>query len=120
MNGTIVMLQTEYKDNKDIRCFDSVSACAIHFAREARRQYAIEKGLRGDDLFNAIVQDVALLFARYDATTNVDPEEVHGGNDNTKYSFTLKTCVDLQRAKADAKIEDEIVFGKGVTKNDGE
>lgn len=106
-NGTIVMLRSTYKDREeDVRCFDSVSACAIHFAHEARRQYAAA-GLKGDDLFDAVVQDVALLFARYDATTAKDPEEVHGGDDNTRYGYELHSCADITTAIADARAEDE-------------
>lgn len=110
MNGTIVMLYTEYEGDEDVRCFDSVSACAVYFAHEARRQYA-EAGLAGDDLFDAVVQDVALLFANYDATTGKDPEEVHGGDDNARYSFGLKACADVATAKSDARAEDELARG---------
>lgn len=107
MNGTIVMLRSTYKDSEeDIRCFDSVSACAIHFAHEARRQYA-ERGLKGDDLFDAVVNDVALLFADYDSTTGEDPEEVHGGDENTRYCYELHSCADVKTAVADARAEDE-------------
>lgn len=107
MNGTIVMLRSTYKDSEeDVRCFDSVSACAIHFAHEARRQYT-SNGLEGDDLFDAVVQDVALLFAHYDATTAKDPEEVHGGDDNTRYGCELHSCADVKTATADARAEDE-------------
>lgn len=107
MNGTIVMLRSTYKDSEeDIRCFDSVSACAIHFAHEARRQYA-QQGLKGDDLFDAVAQDVALLFAHYDATTAEDPEEVHGGDENTRYHYELLPCADVTTARFDARAEDE-------------
>ena len=107
MNGTIVMLRSTYKDcEEDVRCFDSVFACAVHFAHEARRQYA-ERGLEGDDLFDAVVQDVALLFASYDATTAKDPEEVHGGDDNTRYHYELHSVADVKTAMADARTEDE-------------
>ena len=101
------MLRSTYKDSEeDIRCFDSVSACAIHFAHEARRQYAAS-GLEGDDLFDAVAQDVALLFARYDATTAKDPEAVHGGDENTTYCYELHSCADVKMAVADARAEDE-------------
>lgn len=106
MNGTIVMLLSTYKDSdEDIRCFDSVSACSIAFAHEARRQYA-QQGLKGDDLFDAVVQDVALLFAHYDATTDRDPEEVHGGDENTRYHYELHSCADVKTAIADTRVED--------------
>ena len=106
MNGTIVILRSTYKDSdEDVRCFDSVSACAVHFAHEARRQYA-SQGLKGDDLFDAVVQDVALLFAHYDATTDRDPEEVHGGDENTCYCYELHSCADVKTAIADARVED--------------
>lgn len=105
MTGTIVMLRSTYKDSEeDIRCFDSVSACAIHFAHEARRQYA-QQGLKGDDLFDAVVSDVARLFA--DSETSQDPEEVHGGDDNTRYSCELHSCADFETAVIDARAEDE-------------
>lgn len=107
MNETIVMLRSTYKDSEeDVRCFASVSACAIHFAHEARRQYA-ERGLKGDDLFDAVVNDVALLFANYDSTTGEDPEEVDGGDENTRYHYELHSCVDVMTAIADARAEDE-------------
>jgi hypothetical protein len=106
MNGTIVMLRSTYKDSEeDIRCFDSVSACAIYFAHEARRQHAA-RGLTVGDLFNAVVSDVALLFAR--AATGEDPEEVHGGGDNMRYSYELRSCADVKTAIAEARAEDEM------------
>lgn len=101
------MLRSTYKDSEeDIRCFDSVAACAIHFAHEARRQYA-EQGLEGDDLFDAVVSDVARLFADYDSTTSEDPEEVNGGDENTSYSYELHSCADFEAAIIDARAEDE-------------
>lgn len=107
MNGTIVMLRSTYKDSKeDVRCFDSVSACSIAFAHEARSRYA-QRGLKGDDLFDAVVNDVALLFAHYDATTSEDPEEVHGGDGNTRYHYELHSCADVKTTIADARAEDE-------------
>lgn len=107
MNGTIVMLRSTYKDSEeDVRCFDSVSACAIHFAHEARRQYA-QRGLEGDDLFDVVVSDVALLFADYDSTTSEDPEEVHGGDENTCYCCELHSLTDTHTAAANARAEDE-------------
>lgn len=110
MNKMIVMLQSTYKDNKDTRYFDSVyfdsvSACAIHFAHEARRQYA-KRRLAGDDLFDAVVSDVALLFA-YSAT-DYDPEVVHGGCENTSYHCDLYSCMDASTAAANARADDEM------------
>lgn len=105
MNRTIIMLVSTYKcREEDIRCFDSVSACAVHFAHEARRQYA-ERGLDGDDLFDAVVSDVALLFT--DSTTGEDPDEVHGGDENTNYSFELRSCADFETAVTEARAADE-------------
>lgn len=105
MTRSIVMLQSTYKDGEeDVRCFDSVSACAIHFAHEARRQYA-RRGLEGDDLFDAVVNDVALLFAV--SATNEDPEEVHGGADNTRYCYDIYACANIKTAVANARAEDE-------------
>lgn len=105
MKGTIVILRSTYKDSEeDIRCFDSVSACAIHFAHEARRQHAA-RGLTVGDLFNAVVSDVALLFAG--SATGEDPEEVHGGDDNTRYSYEIHSCSDVKTAIAEARAEDE-------------
>ena len=107
MRETIVMLRSTYKDSEeDVRCFDSVSACAVYFAHEARRQYAA-RGMKVGDLFNAVVQDVALLFAGYDATTKKDPDEVHGGDENTTYSYELHACTDVESAVADAMEDDE-------------
>jgi hypothetical protein len=101
------LLKSTYKDSEeDVRIFDSVSACSIAFAHEARRQYAAQ-GLRGDDLFDAVVNDVALLFADYDSTTGEDPEEVHGGDDNVRYHYELHSCADVKTAMADARTEDE-------------
>ena len=106
MKGKIVILQTMYKDSEgDPRCFDSVSACAIYFAHEARRQYA-RRGLEGDDLFDAVVKDVALLFAGYDSVTGEDPGEVHGGDENSRYHIELDFCVDVKTAAAEARDED--------------
>jgi hypothetical protein len=108
MNRKIVILRSIYKDREtDIRCFDSVSACAIYFAHKARRQYA-EQGLEGEDLFDAVVKDVALLSASYDSTTREDPEEVHGGDKDTNYSCELHSCADANTAIADARVEDEL------------
>ena len=93
------MLRSTHKDREaDIRLFDSVSACAIYFAHEARRQHAA-RGLMIGELFDAVVQDVALLFAGYDATTEKDPDEVHGGDENTTYSYELRACTDVEEAK---------------------
>lgn len=101
------MLRSTYKDcEEDVRCFDSASACAVHFAHEARRQY-VRQGLKGDDLFDAVVQDVALLFAHYDSTTGEDPAEVRGGDDHTRYHYELHSYADLATAMADARAEDE-------------
>lgn len=108
MRGMIVRFKSTYKDSEeDILCFDSVSACAIHFAHEARRQHAAQ-GLKGDDLFDAVVQDVALLFAGYGTTTAKDPDEVHGGDENTTYSYELRACTDVESAIADAREDDEV------------
>lgn len=105
MNRTIVILRSKYKDSKGvIRCFDSVSACAIYFAHEARRQYA-ERGLTVGELFNAVVSEVALLFAG-SATTGEDPCEVHGGDENTTYSFELRSYSDVNTVIAEARAED--------------
>lgn len=60
----------------------------------------------GDDLFDAVVNDVALLFAGYDATI-MDPEEVHGGDDNMRYSYETCSCADVETAVADARAEDK-------------
>lgn len=107
MKGTIVILRSTYKDSEeDIRCFDSVSACAIYFAHEARKQHAA-RGLTVGDLFNAVVSDVALLFAG-SVTTGEDPEEVHGGDDNMRYSYELHSCSDVKTAVANARGEDEM------------
>lgn len=98
MSGMIVMLRSTYKDSEeDIQLFDSVSACAIHFAHEARRQHAT-RGLTVGELFNAVVVDVALLFAGHDATTDKDPDEVHGGDENTTYNYELRECADVEEA----------------------
>lgn len=105
MNKMIVMLRSTYKDSEeDIRCFDSVSACAIYFAHEARRQHAA-RGLTVGELFNAVVSDVALLFAF--SATDKDPEEVHGGDDNTRYSCDLFSCANVKTAIANARAADE-------------
>lgn len=105
MNKMIVMLRSTYKDSEaDIRCFDSVSACAIYFAHEARRQHAA-RGLTVGELFNAVVSDVALLFAF--SATDKDPEEVHGGDNNTRYSWELHSCMDVKTAIANAKAKPE-------------
>lgn len=107
MTGTVVLLKSTYKDSEeDVRIFDSVSACSIAFAHEARRQYA-QQGLKGDDLFDAVVNDVALLFADYDSTTGEDPEEVDGGDDNVRYHYELCSCTDVKTAMVDARTEDE-------------
>lgn len=104
----ITMLWSKYKDSEeDVRCFDSVSACAIYFAHEARRQYA-EQGLKDDELFDAVVSDVALLFAGYDSTTYRDPEEVHGGDKNTCYRYEVRLCADVKAVVADVRDEDEM------------
>lgn len=107
MNGKVAMLRSMYKDREeDIQLFDSVSACAIYFAHEARRQHA-ERGLTVDELFDEVVQDVALLFAGYGATTLKDPDEVHGGGDNTTYRYELRSLTDIETALADARKDDE-------------
>lgn len=106
MSVTIIMLVSTYKgDDEVIRCFDSVSACAVHFAHEARRQYA-KRGLAGDDLFDAVVKDVALLFT--DSTTGEDPDEVNGGDENTNYSFEIRSCADFETAVTEARADDEM------------
>lgn len=105
MTRTIVILRSTYKDcEENVRCFDSVSACAIHFAHEARRQYA-RRGLEDDDLFDAVVNDVALLFTN--SETSKDPEEVHGGDENTCYCCDLYSCADVKTATVNAIAEDE-------------
>ena len=107
MRESVVMLRSVYKDRaEDIRLFDSVSACAVYFAHEARRQYAA-RGMPVGDLFDAVVQDVALLFAGWDATTGKDPDYVHGGDENTTYSYELRACTDVESAAADAREDDE-------------
>ena len=101
------MLRSTYKDSEeDVRCFDSVSACSIAFAHEARRQYE-RQGLKGDDLFDAVVNDVALLFAGYDSTTGEDPDVVRGGDEHTRYHYELHSYADVKTAVADARTEDE-------------
>lgn len=107
MSETIVMLRSTYKGSEeDIQLFDSVSACAIHFAHEARRQHAA-RGLTVGDLFNAVVVDVALLFAGYAATTDKDPDDVHGGDENTTYSYELRSLADVKAAIANARDDDD-------------
>lgn len=107
MTGTVVLLKSTYKDSEQtVRIFDSVSACSIAFAHEARRQYE-SQGLKGDDLFDAVVNDVALLFAPYDATTSEDPDVVRGGDDHTRYHYELHSYADVKTAVADARAEDE-------------
>lgn len=105
MTRMIVMLRSTYKNGEeDVRYFDSVSACAIHFAHEARRQYA-RQGLEDGDLFDAVAKDVALLFAF--SATDKDPEEVHGGDENTCYCCDLYSCADVKTATVNAIAEDE-------------
>ena len=107
MEGIVVLLRSTYKDcDEDVRIFNSVSACSIAFAHEARRQYE-SRGLKGDDLFDAVANDVALRFARCDATTSEDAEEVHGGDEHMTYCYELRSCVDVKTAMAHARNEDE-------------
>lgn len=102
------MLRAMYKDiEEDVRCFSSVSACAVHFAHEARRQYA-ERGLTGDDLFDAVVCDVARLFASYDSTTSEDQEVVHGGDEDMSYVYETHSCANFKTAVANARKVDEM------------
>lgn len=101
------MLRSTHKyREEDIKIFDSVSACAIYFAHEARRQHA-ERGLTVGELFNAVVVDVALLFAGYGALTVKDPDYVHGGDENMTYSYELIACTDVESAVTDAREDDE-------------
>lgn len=105
----VVVLKETYKDDIcEEKFFDSVSACAVYFAHEARRQYANNPltKLEGDELFDAVAQDLAVLFAGIDCVTPKDPEEVHGGDDNSVYSAELRSVSDLAKAKSDAKMKD--------------
>ena len=71
--------------------FDSVSSAAVWFAHNMLRAIAGKTRLSGVDekTFNAIVVDVAVLFAGYDRTTDKDQETVTGGVSNMRWSFGL-------------------------------
>ena len=103
---TVVDLSCEYKESEEShQLFDSVSAAAVWFAHKVRRNLPAE--MDPEELFDAVAQQVALLFSGYVSTTPADPEEVHGGDDNCRYGIELKSVSDLELARSDARDEDE-------------
>ena len=92
MTGNIVVLNSDFDGTEEEpQLFDSVSSAAVWFAHEMLRNVTGGKRLSGvnEAAFNAVVTDVALLFAGYDRTTEKDPDEVHGGNERKRWNFGL-------------------------------
>ena len=103
---TVVDLSCTYKDSEEShQLFDSVSAAAVWFAHEVRRN--LPANMDPEEVFDAVAVQVALLFSDYDSTTPADPEEVHGGDDHCRYGIELKSVSDLELARSDARDEDE-------------
>lgn len=103
---TVVDLSCEYKESEEShQLFDSVSAAAVWFAHEVRRNLPAD--MDPEELFDAVAVQVALLFSDYDSTMPNDPEEVDGGDSNCRYGIELKSVSDVELAKSDARDEDE-------------
>ena len=90
--------------------FDSVSSAAVWFAHNMLRTIAGKDRLSGVDekTFNAIIVDVAVLFAGYDRTTEKDQETVTGGISNVRWSFGL------DKASTMEEVINELHSGEGA------
>ena len=102
MTGEIVVL---HSDCNGVECepqlFDSVSSAAVWFANMMIRRMTGGKRLtctrEKEKVFNAVVADVALLFAGYDRTTEKDPEQVHAGNASERWSMGLDSVSSMEQ-----------------------
>ena len=100
MTGTIVVLNSDYNGTEEEpQLFDSVNAAAVWFSHMMLEALTGKRRLSGVDekTFNAIVSDVARLFAGYDRTTENDPEEVRGGKDCTRWSFGIDNVSSMEQ-----------------------
>lgn len=102
----VVDVSSTYKDSEESHAlFDSVSAAAVWFAHEVRRNLPAD--MDPEAAFDAVAAQVALLFARWDDVTGNDPEEVDGGDGRCRYGLELREVMDRAEAAAGAKEIDE-------------
>lgn len=101
----VVDVSSTYKDSEESHSlFDSVSAAAVWFAHEVRRNLPAD--MDPEEVFDKVAVQVALLFARWDDVTGNDPEEVDGGDDRCRYGLELREVMDFESAAADARETD--------------
>ena len=102
----VIDISCTHKDSEEThQLFDSVSAAAVWFAHEVRKNLKDGGVKDGDEIFDEVARHVALLFARYDYQTNKDPDEVNGGDEHCWYGFAPREITDFATAKE---------LGKGI------
>lgn len=101
----VIDVNCTYKDSEEThQLFDSVSAAAVWFAHEVRKNLLVNRCTE-EEVFDEVARQVALLFVRYDDQTDKDPDEVNGGDEHCRYGFEPKEITDLATAKE---------MGKGI------
>ena len=96
----VIDVNCTYKDSEEThQLFDSVSAAAVWFAHEVRKNLK-DSGVKDcNEIFDEGARQVALLFVRYSDQIDKDPEEVNGGDEHCRYGFELSVITDLATAK---------------------
>lgn len=101
----VIDVSCTYKDSEEThQLFDSVSATAVWFAHEVRKNLLVNRYAE-EEIFDEVVRQVALLVVHYDDQTDKDPDEVNGGDEHCRYGFEPKEITDLAMAKE---------MGKGI------
>lgn len=102
----VVDITCEYKGSEEShQLFDSVSAAAVWFAHEVRRN--LPANMDAEETFDGVAAQVALLFAGYGTKTPNDPEETDGGDPDCRYGVSVEDVTGLAEAKASARKVDE-------------
>lgn len=110
----VVDITCEYKGSEEShQLFSSVSAAAVQFAHEVRRN--LPASLEPEEAFDRVAEQVALLFADYELKTPNDPAETDGGDPNCRYAVSVEDVAGLAEAKANARKADE---NAGVAKRE--
>lgn len=108
----VVDIVCEYKGSEEShQLFTSVSAAAVQFAHEVRRN--LPANMDAEEVFDRVAVQVALLFADYGTKTPNDPDETDGGDPHCRYSLSVEDVIGLTEAKANARKVDE---NAGVTR----
>lgn len=97
----VIDISCTYKDSEEThQLFDSVSAAAVWFAHEVRRNLNLaDRSMIDGQTQDTIAAQVGLLFAHYDEVTGNDPDVVNGGDPHCQYGLEVREVMVLKDGK---------------------